>query len=150
MNDLEELHKRAVGLLSRREYCQQEMVRKLISKGADRVSAETVAERLSRSGWISDERFARELIRVRVGRGYGPVRIENELVQRGVDEHLASACLTECDIDWGEQIVRLVERKYRNVAAENYNAWAKRAAFLRTRGFTAEQIGESLGRYSNS
>ncbi len=147
MQDAREVRARAIRFLSRRDYCRYEMLEKLVSKGAGREAAETVVDELSDSGLISEERFARELIRVRVRQGYGPVRIERELTHRGVADHLAAQCLQESEICWREQLERVIERKYRDSPVSGFNEWAKRANFLRGRGFTAEQIDESLGRY---
>ena len=88
MKDISKIRASAVKFLSRREYCRQEMIQKLIGKGADSELAATVVEQLSDSGLINDERFARDLIQVRIRRGYGPVRIEHDLKQRGVADFL--------------------------------------------------------------
>lgn len=147
MKDIAQVRRAAVNYLSRREYCPREMVDKLVSKGADLEMAETVVQRLSDIGLICEERFAREFIRARVRQGYGPIRIEFELTRRGVAEHLASECLLDSNTNWNDQLERVIERKYRNRPIGNFNEWAKRANFLKNRGFTAEQINDTLGRY---
>ncbi len=147
MKDEKQVRQAAVKFLSRREYCPQEMVEKLVHKGAERHLAESVVDRLNASGLISEERFAREFIRVRARQGYGPIRIKYELIQRGVTEHLASDCLNELEFNWSAHAGRVIERKYLSSPVDSYNEWAKRANFLKYRGFTAEQINENLGRY---
>ena len=133
--------------MSRREYCRQEMVEKLISKGARRELAESVVEQLSSSGLISEERFSKALIQVRIRQGYGPVRIKYELKQRGVADYLVTTCLAEWNDSWTEQLTRVIERKYGDRPANSFNEWAKRANFLKNRGFTTDQIHENLGKY---
>lgn len=150
MKDISEIRAKAVNFLSRREYCRQEMIQKLTSRGADSELAATVVEQLSDSGLISEERFARDLIRVRIRQGYGPVKIENDLKQRGVEGCLATSCLKDSDTNWNDQLKRVVERKYKRQSVESFADWAKRASFLRNRGFTAEQIERTLGRYNSN
>ena len=150
MKDISQIRASAVKFLSRREYCRQEMIQKLIGKGADSELAATVVEQLSDSGLISEERFARDLIQVRIRQGYGPVRIEHDLKQRGVADFLASTCLSESNTNWSDQLERVIERKYKQRPVESFADWAKRANFLRNRGFTAAQIERTLGRYNSS
>lgn len=147
MKELGEVRSKAVALLSRREYCRQEMVEKLISKGARREHAESVVEQLSSSSLISEERFSKALIRVRVRQGYGPVRIKYELTQRGVADDLATTCLAEWNDSWTQQLSRVIERKYGDRPANSFNEWAKRANFLKNRGFTTDQIHENLEKH---
>ena len=147
MKELGEVRSKAVALLSRREYCRQEMVEKLISKGARREHAESVVEQLSSSSLISEERFSKALIRVRVRQGYGPVRIKYELTQRGVADDLATTCLAEWNDSWTQQLNRVIERKYGVRPANSFNEWAKRANFLKNRGFTTDQIHENLEKH---
>lgn len=147
MKELGEVRSKAVVFLSRREYCRQEMVGKLISKGARREHAESVVEQLSTSGLISEERFSKAFIQVRVRQGYGPVRIKYELIERGVADDLATTCLAEWNDSWNQQLTRVIERKYGNRPASSFNEWAKRANFLKNRGFTADQIHGSLEKY---
>ena len=109
------------------------MVEKLISKGARREHAESVVEQLSTSGLISEERFSKALIQVRVRQGYGPVRIKYELTQRGVADDLATTCLAEWNDSWTQQLTRVIERKYGDRPANSFNEWAKRANFLKNR-----------------
>ncbi len=149
MKDVAQVHRAAVNYLSRREYCQREMVDKLVSKGADFDIAENVVQQLSESGLICEHRFATEFIRARVRQGYGPVRIEFELTRRGVAEQLASECLYASNTNWNDQLARVVARKYRGSPVGSFNEWAKRANFLKSRGFTTEQINGTLGRYQD-
>lgn len=126
------------------------MLQKLIGKGADSELAAAVVEQLSDSGLISEERFARELIRVRVRQGYGPVKIEYDLKNRGVAESLVTTCLNETNTNWCDELERVIDRKYKQRPIESFADWAKRANFLRNRGFTAEQIERTLERYSSN
>ncbi len=150
MKDLGEVHAQALRFLARREYGEQEMVQKLVGKGAGRALAVQVVEQLRGNGSISDERFANALTAARVRQGYGPRRIENELLQRGVPEPIVSTNLTEMDVDWNARLLDIIRRKYQDRPPLSYNEWAKRANFLKTRGFTAEQIRGTLGRYQQT
>ncbi len=139
----------ALRCLARREYCEKELVNKLTAKGFERNSATDIVSKLAERNLVSDSRFARDLIRVRIDKGYGPFRLEHELRQRGVDQELISDCLDQVNENWKERLEQLVAKKYRNQPIESYKDWTKRANFLRNRGFDAELIHDVLGKYSN-
>ncbi len=138
----------ALRYLSRREYSQQEMSEKLVSKGIERIIADAITKELVHDNLINDVRFTQELVRVRMIRGYGPLKIKFELKQRGVSEEMASQCLSDIEVDWASHARLALERKFRQQPVEDYKEWAKRANYLRGRGFTSEHVQRSLGSYS--
>jgi len=145
MKDSAQVRRTAVGYLTRREYCPREMVDKLVSKGAVRAMAEAVVEELNAQDLISERRFAVEFIRARIRRGYGPVRIKYELMQRGVTEAMTQACLNDSNTNWIQQLAHVIEKKYATSAIDSFNEWSRRANFLKNRGFTTTQIKDVLG-----
>lgn len=150
MSDLKEVRLQAIRFLSRREYCEQELARKLVSRGASQELAQQVVDNLKSSDLVNDDRFAQALIRVRMARGYGPVKIRSELRQRGVSSELIDEHLEISSSTWQDVIVRVLNRKYRDAPPDNYREWAKRARFLQSRGFESSQVRESLGEFVRS
>ena len=148
MNSPQDVRTRALRLLARREHSEQELIRKLVAKGVAPEQASDAVCRLKDENLVDDCRFAEAFVRVREMRGYGPVRIAAELRERGVHSSVISSCVNENDPKWHEQVARVAGRKYRGQAIENYRDWAKRANFLKSRGFTASQIKQAIGRYS--
>ena len=150
MRKFKETQEQAARFLVRREYCRNELVQKLVSRGSSLEVAEQVVSDLQERNMVNDERFTENLIRIRIMRGYGPVRIEAELSRLGVASEVIANHLNQDDEQWHEQIVNVAERKYHNRPIENFKEWAKRANFLRSRGFTSSQIHEAIGRYSDT
>ena len=145
MSNLEEVRLQAIRFLARREYCEKELTRKLMIRGASLESARQAVDELRARDMINDARFAQALVRVRMSRGYGPIKIKDELRQKGVSSDLIESSLDfEIDV-WRDQIAGVLERKYKNAPPADYAEWAKRARFLRSRGYSTTQIREALG-----
>ena len=86
---------RALLLLGYREHSSAELVRKLGDCGYPGDVARAVADRLTEVELVDDGRFAHAWARSRLSCGYGPRRIRQELVQRGVDSALVDDALAE-------------------------------------------------------
>jgi len=71
-----------------------------------------VIEALILDGSLSDERFAAEFVRSRVRKGYGPVRIRMDLLERGVPDRLAEDELTRPTEYWQQLAVEACVRKF--------------------------------------
>jgi regulatory protein len=131
-------------LLARREYGVRELQEKLIHKGCPREIAGAAVEGLKHDGLVSDERFVESLVRNRRDRGYGPVRIEHELQEKGIAPSLIEQWLDPRDSGWLEVLREVHRRKYGATAPESYQERARRARFLQSRGFSAEQVMKVL------
>lgn len=125
-------------LLARREHSAVELTRKLAWRGVDEAEAAKAVSELSKDGWQSDQRYAESMVRQRVMQGYGPLRIEAELEHGGVESSLVRAALDEIDCDWQQLAIETHARRF--ALPQNAKQWQKQFGFLRTRGFTAEQI----------
>jgi regulatory protein len=129
----------AMRLLARREYAVAEMVQRLRGRGHDEALAITVVDELCDEGLLSEERFVESFVRSRVERGSGPMKIEAELRQRGVDTARAEPHLAE--VDWREQARAVYHQRFGSAAPPaDRREWSRRARFLQGRGFTAEQV----------
>ncbi len=82
-------------------------------------------------------------MRARIGRGQGPVRIAQELRQRGIAEEAARAAVAAAEVDWDEHAKVVLGRQFRESAADT-KARARQSRFLEYRGFTASQIRAAL------
>jgi len=135
----------AVALLARREHCVGELRSKLGQRGFEPTAVAAVLADLERRGLVSDDRFASALVRQRVGRGQGPVRIRAELRGFGLDAAAADAALEEVDVDWPECAIRVRRRRFGSRVPASFAERAKQARFLQYRGFTADQVRAALG-----
>ncbi len=90
--------RRAGELLARRAHGRDELRRKLARGGDDDVAAEVIDD-LARMGYVDDERYAAALAEHRLARGWGPLRIEHDLLAAGVPEAVVNAAVAALDRD---------------------------------------------------
>ncbi len=138
------LRRRAMDLLARREHSRRELRNKLLAKSDAAATVESVLDTLETEGLLSDQRFAEAFVRSRVGRGHGPVRIRQELRQRGVADGLAAEAMAAEGCDWFALAADVVRRKFGSEPAGDRRELARRLRFLQYRGFTAEQCREAV------
>lgn len=134
----------AMQWLARREYSCRELHDKLLKKGcASALAAETV-KRLETERLVSDDRFMESLIQVRRNRGYGPLRIQKELQEKGVTAEAIERWLDVSGREWLEDIRRVQRKKFGARLPKSYTERARQARFLQYRGFTYDQIQQAL------
>lgn len=138
--EVEQIKAGCLRLLARREHSQLELLNKLEVKGYSVDLIKAVIDELVTAGWQSDKRFSESYIRNRIRSGYGPVRIDHELRQRGIDKTEYDYIIAELAGSWLDQIEQVYLRKYNSSRTLTANEWAKRTRFLQQRGFTFEMI----------
>ncbi len=127
-------------LLSRREHAAAELRRKLIEKGFDELFVDEALAGLAADGLLSDARYAESYVRSRMNRGFGPVRIREELRQRGVANELIGDCLAFQGQRWIETARSARQKRFGSELPSEMKARAKQLKFLQYRGFTSDQI----------
>lgn len=140
----------ALDLLSRREYSRRELSNKLAVRFGLPVDDEAIRvclDRLAADGYQSDERFAEVFVRSRRARGYGPVFIEQELRQRGIDSALIAEAVQRCNTDWLAVAGDLKRKKFGAGLVTALQEKAKVMRFLRYRGFLPSQVDAALQCY---
>jgi len=135
-----QVQRAAVGLLARREHSAQELRGKLIAKGYPAELVSSALEQLVTQGLLSDTRFAEVFARSRANKGYGTVRIAQELRQRGVADEQIAPVLTEAKETWRAQITHVRRKRFGEALPQTNADRAKQARFLLQRGFTSEQV----------
>ncbi|MET0084554.1 MAG: regulatory protein RecX [Sedimenticola sp.] len=143
-SDRQELEQAAVRLLASREHTRAELKRKLGSRADDPALLEQVLNGLETQRLQSDSRFVEQYIDSRKRKGYGPLRIRQELQQKGVGGELIEQWLDERDSEWMDLLGEAARRKYGSSPAFDYKEKARRARFLEYRGFPTELIREFL------
>ncbi|MCP4701245.1 MAG: regulatory protein RecX [Gammaproteobacteria bacterium] len=135
----------ALDALSRREHSRWELSRKLTAKkGFEAVVVAEVLEVLAEKGWLSDERFADAYVRERVNKGYGPVRLCQELRQRGISSELIAETVDSHTQAWVEYASRARQKRFGEELPGTLKERAKQSRFLSYRGFTSEHIRAAL------
>ncbi len=142
-------HNMAMNMLARREHSLLELKTKLIARDIPPDEADDVVASLAARNLVSDERFAGSFVRVRVRKGQGPVRIRQELRQRGVSSDVIHAHLDTMASEWNSLADEVRRKKFGGVAPPDYKAKARQMRFLEYRGFTTEQIMTALENVSS-
>lgn len=131
-------------LLARRDHSVQELARKLGRRFEDADQVREAIARLTEEGLQSDARYAEAYLRLRAEKGYGPLRVKQEMLQRGLSEMDVERAFRDCSVNWLDQLQWVVERKYGGQASSDYTEKSKRMRFLQYRGFTHDQIRDVL------
>ncbi|WP_439107190.1 regulatory protein RecX [Congregibacter sp.] len=130
-----------MNLLARREHSLAELRTKL-GRRFDRDELDVALHKLADENLQSDGRFAQAFTRERMLRGIGPLRIDSELRQRGVDRKLIEEAIavtpSEEGITWRELAKDVLQRKFGNERPEDLAEKARRLRFLGYRGFGEE------------
>jgi regulatory protein len=134
----------AVRSLGQREHSGRELELKLRRKGHDPQLIERVMRYLLEHDLQSDARFAEALIRSRVQRGYGPMKIRQELGAKGVAEGILEDQLTEPSEFWSSVAEASLAKKF-GQPPQSRDDWAVQARFLARRGFPSDLIYRVLG-----
>ena len=116
----------------------------LAKKGCAPEVAAQVIERLKIERLLSDERFIESVIAARRRRGYGPLRVRQELEQKGIPKETIERRLDAAGREWIELLQQVRRKKFGAKPPKSYPARAKQARFLQSRGFTFDQIQRIL------
>lgn len=131
-------------LLARREHGRVELTRKLRSRGATDELIEAALDRLAQEGLLSEVRYLEAFVGYRARAGYGPLRIREELTQRGLARGDVEQALRESGIDWREQLEDTWRRKFAGELPRDARERAQQGRFLSYRGYPLDLIGRLL------
>mgnify|MGYP003117037898 FL=1 len=133
----------AMDLLARREHGRMELSRKLRSRGAPPDLIEPALEKLADEGLLSEARYLESFVRMRANAGYGPLRIREELTQRGLPREEIEQALRDSGFDWNEQLREVWLRKFGELPGDQRER-ARQGRFLSYRGYPLNSIGRLL------
>jgi regulatory protein len=134
----------AMDLLARREHGRVELTRKLRSRGATEDLIEAALDRLTEEGLLSESRYLDAFVGQKARAGYGPLRIREELAQRGLSRADIEQALSDADIDWRQQLEEVWRRKFAGKLPDDPRERAKQGRFLAYRGFSMDLISRLL------
>ncbi|ROL65368.1 recombination regulator RecX [Pseudomonas protegens] len=144
LDTLVAVRRTAMDLLARREHGRVELTRKLRQRGAPPEMIEAALDRLTEEGLLSESRYLESFVSYRARSGYGPMRIREELSQRGLQRGDIDLALRECGIDWQEQLRDVWQRKFAGRLPVDARERAKQGRFLSYRGYSMDMIGRLL------
>ena len=96
--DEKKIRQAAMNMLARREYSRRELEDKLSQKFADSSAVKLVVNRLRTENLQSDSRYIEAFIRSKIARGQGLLKIQAELLHRGIDEELFKNICLEMEL----------------------------------------------------
>lgn len=146
----DELYQYAIFMLSRRDYGTTELKRRLARRinevdkakhsTTDERCLEQVIERLLEGQYLDDNRTVYAFFRRYLSKSYGPLRIRQELQQKGFPSEIIERVLEETETDWYTLCQDLKEKKFGTGKPKDFKERAKQIRYLQYRGFTSDYI----------
>lgn len=130
----------ALDLLSRREHSERELTQKLQQKNYPESLIQQILSELVAEGLLSHQRFVESYIHSRRNKGYGPIRIREELKERGIREEDIEHHLNITDNAWFINVRTVWKKRFKGQIPKDYKMRAQQMRFLQYRGFTLKQI----------
>lgn len=143
MSDVQLIRQFALDALSRREHSRFELTKKLLAKEFPQDLIEVELTRLVELGYLSDARFTEVFIRSRTNRGCGPLRIIQELRQRGIGAELLES-VDARDPEWQRLANTLRCKRFGEALPHSQKEKAAQLRFLLYRGFSQSQCYQAL------
>lgn len=139
---------KALELLARRDHFPQELERKLVERGFERETARVAVARCHQLGYLDTEATAARFCELSaLRRGWGPARLEAELLRRGVAEDVAQAAVRLDKTVLGDAMQLALKRAERRAAAGWWDLHEARARMVRSlihRGFAPEDARRAV------
>ena len=137
-----QLRARALRLLARREHSRAELRRKLAPHAQEGSDLEALLDDFTRRGWLSEERFVEQTVRVK-SRRFGPLKIAHHLREKGIDEAGIAEALSRSTIDRDEALEAVWRSRFGRAPVDAAEK-ARQIRFLQGRGFALESIRKLL------
>jgi regulatory protein len=148
-SDPKEARRKAMDYLARREYGRDELVRKLEAAGFQGEVAAAAVSRLAEEGLQSDSRYAGSFVQTRIGQGKGPVRIRQELRERGLGSSGIDAAIDAAGADWLDLAREVRVRKFGAELPADFAEKARQMRFLQYRGFESGQVQAAVSSHGD-
>lgn len=144
------LKARAVGMLSRREHSRVELARKLAPHADPEQPAqlEQVLNELERDNWLSNERFAHNLVHRRASKK-GASLVLQELRQHGLSDDQLTDIRHTLQSTEVQRATEVWQKKFGHPPADA-KEYARQFRFLASRGFSAQCLRQILGEHDAS
>jgi regulatory protein len=133
-------------LLAGRDHSRLELHRKLVARGFAAEAVDAVLDRLSAEGLLSESRLAESYVAERLAKGFGPLRVRDELRRKGLADDLIEPHLHDAPEQWLERLAAVHDKRFGPSRPTDMKERARRARFLEGRGFPAELVGRFLFR----
>lgn len=144
IDEYSQLFAKGIKLLAMREHSVQELVVKLSNRCQASELVSAVADELIQKNYLSDQRFTESYVRSKQNKGFGPNKIINDLIYKGIKNRAIYNYINVNSYLWNKIAQEQYLKKYGREPIQDYATWAKRARFMQSRGFTMEHIQMAL------
>lgn len=134
------IRNKALDLLANREHTKLELQRKLSTKGFATLEIDEVIEELDQQGLQSNQRFLESYVNMRANRGFGPVRIKQELYERGISKNLIGQSDVFTAFDWQDLLQKTRTKKFGSAVPQSFPEKSKQMRYLVYKGFDFDLI----------
>lgn len=134
----------AINLLTRREHSRTELTQKLKLRDFGSEEIEKTLYELEKLGLQSNARFAGSYMRMRRDKGFGPIKIKYELMEKGIDKDLIDEIVDENSEEWLECVKKTYHKKFGKTTPQDFQEKNKQINFLAYKGFSFEQIKKAF------
>ena len=149
--DPQKVADRMRGLCSRREYCRQDIMKKVLAAlDGDAYEAGRIMDRLVEEKYIDDLRYASAFARDKSSiAGWGATKIRYMLAAKGIDRETIAAALQEVDEGKAsDRLEKLLSAKVRSLK-DDPQCRMKLLRFALGRGYQYDEAAEVIGRLLN-
>lgn len=149
--DPQKVADRMRGLCSRREYCRQDIMKKVLAAlGGDADEAGRIMDRLVEEKYIDELRYASAFARDKSSiAGWGATKIRYMLAAKGIDRETIAAALQEVDEGKAsDRLEKLLSAKVRSLK-DDPQCRMKLLRFALGRGYQYDEAAEVIGRLLN-
>jgi len=146
MNNIESTKKRALKILGSRNFSEQEMLKRLTSKGETEENSAEAVRWLVELGYINDSDYATLIVRHYSAKGYGVARVRDELFKRGIPRDLWDEKLDEISGEEMEDAAfEFLKKKLKG--SEDKDDLRRASDALVRRGFSFDDARAAVNRY---
>lgn len=138
---------RALRILGKRNMSRREITNRLIQKGESEETADDTADWLIRIGAVNDAEYASLIVRHYISRGYGKMRICDELYRRGIEKELWEDALSELP-ETDDGAYNLLVSKLKGTKPDK-TALKRVTDALYRRGFSWDEIKSATSKYKD-
>ena len=146
MNDefFSSVYNASLDIISRREHSEQEITKKLLKKFDTPEVIDRVIIKLVSNNLVDDVRYTQMYVLARKRKGFGPKKIQFELISRGINDSISSLVIKE-EGPWNEAARKAFNKKFINGTSQDFKERNKQKSFLQNRGFSFEEIESVFG-----
>ena len=136
---------KALWLISYRSHSKKELTEK-IRRTCTPEAAEKAADRMEELGLVNDEDFARRYAdKLIFGKKMSKRAAMSELNRKGIDREISEQVLDEIEVDYQEQIIEFLSKKYKNLEDEKIKRRA--VAALQRLGYGWDDIKRAINSF---